>query len=41
MRERRKDGPLGLLLDIVNFIKTPQQHGLFIKFQHHANAHLP
>jgi hypothetical protein len=40
MREWRKDGPLGVLLDVINYIKTPQQHELFINFQHHANADL-
>ncbi|KAI1521801.1 hypothetical protein PtrSN001C_012091, partial [Pyrenophora tritici-repentis] len=40
MREWRKDGPLGVLLDVINYIKTPQQHKLFINFQHRANADL-
>jgi hypothetical protein len=40
MREWRKDGPLGVLLDVINYIKTPQQHELFINFQHRANADL-
>jgi hypothetical protein len=40
MREWRKDGPLGVLLDVINYIKTPQQHELFINFQHRANTDL-
>ncbi|PWO19614.1 hypothetical protein PtrARCrB10_11884, partial [Pyrenophora tritici-repentis] len=40
IREWRKDGPLGVLLDVINYIKTPQQHELFINFQYRANANL-
>jgi hypothetical protein len=40
MREWRKDGPLGVLLNVINYIKTLQQHELFINFQHCANANL-
>jgi hypothetical protein len=40
MREWRKDGPLGVLLDVINYIKTLQQHELFVNFQHRANADL-
>jgi hypothetical protein len=29
----RRDGPLGVLLDIINYIKTPQQHDLFASLQ--------
>jgi hypothetical protein len=41
MREWRKDGPLGVLIDVINFIKTPQQYELFREFQSAANAELP
>ena len=36
----RKNGPLGVLLDVLNYIKIPQQHELFISFQHRANDEL-
>ncbi|KAL7780631.1 hypothetical protein CFE70_010656 [Pyrenophora teres f. teres 0-1] len=41
MRERRKDGPIGVLVDVINYIKTPQQYELFRSFQRRANADLP
>jgi len=41
MDEWRKDGPLGVLIDVINYIKTPQQHDLFASFQHIANRDLP
>ena len=41
MRTWRKDGPLGVLLDVIGYIKTPQQHELFNNFQRIANAELP
>jgi hypothetical protein len=41
MRTWRKDGPLGVLLDVIGHIKTPQQHELFNNFQRIANAELP
>ncbi|RAQ98639.1 HAT domain-containing protein [Stemphylium lycopersici] len=41
MREWRKDGPIGVLVDVINYIKTPQQYELFRSFQHRANADLP
>ncbi|KAI1522449.1 Dimer-Tnp-hAT domain containing protein, partial [Pyrenophora tritici-repentis] len=41
MREWRKDGPIGVLVDIINYIKTPQQYELFRSFQRRANADLP
>ena len=41
MRDWRKQGPLGVLIDVINYIKTPQQYSLFETFQHQANAELP
>jgi hypothetical protein len=41
MRSWRQDGPLGVLLGVINYIKTPQQHELFNDFQRLANAELP
>jgi hypothetical protein len=41
MQEWRKQGPLGVLIDVINYIKTPQQYELFRSFQHAANAELP
>ncbi len=41
MQEWRKQGPLGVLIDIINYIKTPQQYELFRNFQRAANAELP
>jgi hypothetical protein len=41
MRTWRKDGPLGVLLDVIWHIKAPQQHELFNNFQRIANAELP
>lgn len=41
VRNWRKDGPLGVLLSIISYIKTPQQHELFESFQRLANAELP
>jgi hypothetical protein len=29
MRVWRKDGPIGVLFDVINYIKTPQQYELF------------
>jgi hypothetical protein len=29
MQEWRKQGPLGVLIDVINYIKTPQQYELF------------
>lgn len=37
----RRDGPLGVLMDVFNYIKTPQQYGLFADFQRLANRMLP
>lgn len=41
MADWRKDGPLGVLIDVINYINTPQQYDLFNRFQHLANAELP
>jgi hypothetical protein len=37
----RGDGPLGVLLNIINYIKTPQQYALFEKYQRLAHSKLP
>jgi hypothetical protein len=37
----RTDGPLGVLLAVINYIKTPQQYALFEKFQRLAHNDLP
>ncbi|OWY45778.1 nonribosomal peptide synthase [Alternaria alternata] len=39
--EWRKDRPLGVLINVINYIKTPQQYKLFREFQRAANAELP
>jgi hypothetical protein len=41
MREWRRDGPLGTLLSVITFIKTPQQYALFESFQRLAHRELP
>ena len=41
MQEWRNQGPLGVLTDVINYIKTPQQYELFREFQRAANAALP
>jgi hypothetical protein len=41
MYEWRRDGPLGVLLSVMNYIKTPQQYALFANFQHLAHCELP
>jgi hypothetical protein len=41
MSEWRSDGPLGVLLVVINYIKTPQQYKLFTKFQQLAHRKLP
>ncbi|KAG9375705.1 hypothetical protein A1F94_013761 [Pyrenophora tritici-repentis] len=41
MREWRKDGPIGVLADVINYIKTPQQYELFRGYQRLANNNLP
>jgi hypothetical protein len=32
LRDWRQNGPLGVLIDIINYIKTPHQHDLFADF---------
>jgi hypothetical protein len=39
--EWRKDGPLGILIAIINYIKTPQQYDLFSNFQKLPNTEMP
>jgi hypothetical protein len=41
LQQWRRDGPLGILIAIINHIKTPQQHELFESFQRLANQELP
>ena len=41
MKEWRSDGPLGVLLAVINYIKTPQQYELFTSFQQLAHKELP
>jgi hypothetical protein len=41
MSKWRRDGPLGVLLGVVNYIKTPQQYALFADFQRLAHRELP
>jgi hypothetical protein len=41
MTEWRRDGPLGVLLDVINYIKTPQQYALFADFQRLSHRDLP
>ena len=41
MGQWRRDGPLGVLLAVVNYIKTPQQYALFADFQRLAHRELP
>jgi hypothetical protein len=41
IKEWRQQGPLGVLIDVINYIKTPQQYELFREFQHAVNAELP
>ena len=41
MGEWRRDGPLGVLMAIVNHIKTPRQYELFKSFQRRAHEELP
>jgi hypothetical protein len=41
LQEWRQQGPLGVLIDIINYIRTPQQHGLFADCQRRVNAKAP
>jgi hypothetical protein len=33
LRDWQRDGPLGVLIDIINYIKMPRQHDLFALLQ--------
>jgi hypothetical protein len=37
----RREGPLGILIAIINYIKTPQQYDLFASFQKIAADEVP
>jgi hypothetical protein len=37
LRDWRQNGLLSVLTDIINYIKTPQQHNLFADFQRRDN----
>jgi hypothetical protein len=37
LRDWRQNGSLSVLIDIINYIKTPQQHNLFADFQQRDN----
>jgi hypothetical protein len=41
MAEWRRLGPLGVFLDIINYISTPKQHSSFARFQHLAHDEDP
>lgn len=41
MKQWRSDGPLGILLAVVNYVETPQQYKLFEDFQRLAAKDLP
>jgi hypothetical protein len=41
LQDWRQHGPLGVLVGLINHIKTPQQYKLFRDFQQTANAQLP
>lgn len=41
MRSWRREGPIGVLLDIIGYIKTPQQYAQFARFQQLAHLELP
>ena len=41
MQEWRRDSPLGILLSVITYIKTPQQYALFESFQRLAHRELP
>ncbi|KAI1522871.1 hypothetical protein PtrSN002B_012124 [Pyrenophora tritici-repentis] len=41
LQEWRQQGPLGVLIDIINYIQTPQQHDLFADCQRRVNAKAP
>jgi hypothetical protein len=41
MHKWRRDGPLGVLLSVINHVMTPQQYALFAEFQRLAHRELP
>jgi hypothetical protein len=41
MQEWRKDGPIGILIDVINYIKSSQQHDIFNRMQTLAFSELP
>lgn len=41
LNDWRRQGPLGTLIDVINYIRTPQQHEIFRNFQCIANRELP
>jgi hypothetical protein len=41
MRGWGREGPLGVLFDIITYIKTPQQYAQFARFQQLAHCELP
>jgi hypothetical protein len=41
LQEWRQQGPLGVLIDIINYTQTPQQQDLFVDCQRRVNAKAP
>jgi hypothetical protein len=41
LEQWRREGPLGILIAIINYIKTPQQYALFASFQKAAANEIP
>jgi hypothetical protein len=41
LKEWRREGPLSILIAIINYIKTPQQYALFADFQRAAADYIP
>jgi hypothetical protein len=41
MQEWRKDSPISVLINVINYIKTPQQHDIFDRMQTLAFSELP
>jgi hypothetical protein len=41
LKQWRREGPLGILIAIINYIKTPQQYALFADFQRAAADYIP
>jgi len=38
LKEWRNEGPIGVLVDMINYIRTPMQHHLFAEAQRHVNG---